>query len=76
MARYQCIDCPQLDTEDASEAKHHAEFNNHCVVDDTDEDYEDDAESIAAWGLVEQEAQLDALESSYGIEPRGWQDSY
>lgn len=41
MRTYSCIDCPHLDREsDPGIAKHHALFNNHCVVDDEDEDEE------------------------------------
>lgn len=40
--------------------------------DDDEGEHEDTHDYIRA----EQEAQLDAMEAHYGIEPSGWQDSY
>lgn len=37
---------------------------------------EEDRYSVADYIRDEQEAMLDAMESSMGIEPRGWEDSY
>jgi hypothetical protein len=37
-APYWCIDCPEGPFNSPSEARSHADHNNHCVVDDHDRD--------------------------------------